>query len=75
MAIGFDVGTYNLICARRSSNGSEIKCIKEVNAFLEMNLENHNRSFFNIMKDKVSLIERDNKGYIFGQAAIDMALT
>lgn len=73
--IGFDVGTYNLICAKRSSNGNEIKCSKEVNAFIELNLEDQNRSFFNIVKDKVPLIERNNKGYIFGQAAIDMALT
>lgn len=75
MAIGFDVGTYNLICARRVPNGNEIKCSREVNAFIELNLEDQNRSFFNVVKDKVPLIERNNKGYIFGQAAIDMALT
>lgn len=75
MAIGFDVGTYNLICARRVPNSNEIKCVKEVNAFVELNLEDQNRSFFNVVKDKVPLIERNNKGYIFGQAAIDMALT
>jgi actin-like ATPase involved in cell morphogenesis len=74
-AIGFDVGTFNLICARRGENGSEVKCSREVNAFIELNLEDQNRSFFNVVKGKVPLIERGDKGYIFGQAAIDMALT
>lgn len=72
--IGFDVGTYNLICARRGENNAEIKCVREVNAFIELNLEDHNRSFFKVIKGKVPLIEKGDKGYIFGQSAIDMAL-
>ncbi len=75
MAIGFDVGTYNLVCGRRSESGNEVKCAREVNAFIELNLEDHNRSFFNVLRGKVPLIEKGEKGYIFGQAAIDMALT
>src|SRR6185503_6810539 len=73
--IGYDCGTYNLICARRNEDGNKIDCVKEVNAFIELNLEDQNRSFFNVVKGKVPLIERGDKGYVFGQAAIDMALT
>jgi actin-like ATPase involved in cell morphogenesis len=75
MSLGFDVGTFNLICARRGKNENEVDCSKEVNAFIELNLEDQNRSFFNVVKGKVPIIEKGDKGYIFGQAAIDMALT
>jgi hypothetical protein len=73
MAIGFDVGTYNLISSRRGEN-SEIKSKKEVNCFLELPLEN--RFMFNMLKNaKVPIIERDKVAYVVGQAAVDMAYT
>jgi hypothetical protein len=39
MALGADIGTYNLVVARRGE-GDEVKYRKEVNAFIEMPLEN-----------------------------------
>lgn len=72
MPIGFDVGTYNLVCARRE--GDEIRYSKQINSFITLPLEN--RAFFNLMRTvKVPLIERENVAYMVGQAAIDMAYT
>jgi len=72
MAIGFDVGTYNLICARRGADKSEVKYRKEVNAFLELLLEN--RHAFNMFKaSNVPLIEMDKIAYIVGEKAVDLA--
>lgn len=73
-SLGFDVGTYNLVCARRNENGTEINYTKEINAYIELDLQNQNKAFFNIVKGRVPIIERGDKGYIFGQAALDMAL-
>jgi actin-like ATPase involved in cell morphogenesis len=71
--IGFDCGTYNLICSKRGENG-EVKSRKEVNAFLEIPLDN--RFTFNMMKKaKVPLIERDNIAYVVGEAAVNLAYT
>jgi hypothetical protein len=72
MAIGFDAGTYNLICSKRNET-NEIKSKKTVNAFIELPLEN--RFMFNMLKDKVKMIERDKVAYVVGQPAIDMAYT
>jgi actin-like ATPase involved in cell morphogenesis len=71
--IGFDAGTYNLICSKRGENG-EVKSRKEVNAFLEIPLEN--KYTFNMMKKaKVPLIERENVAYVIGEAAVNLAYT
>lgn len=71
--LGFDAGTFNLIVSRRGENG-EIKSRKEVNAFLEIPLEN--RFTFNMMKKaKIPLIERDNIAYVVGEAAVNLAYT
>ena len=72
MTIGFDCGTYNLICSKRNET-NEIKSKKTVNAFIELPLEN--RFMFNMLKDKVKMIERDKVAYVVGQPAIDMAYT
>jgi len=73
MAIGFDVGTYNLVCARRGE-GDEIRYNKQINSFITLPLEN--RAFFAMMRAaKAPLIERENVAYMVGQAAIDMAYT
>jgi actin-like ATPase involved in cell morphogenesis len=73
MALGADIGTYNLVVARRGE-GDEVKYRKEVNAFIEMPLEN--RYLFNMMKKAgVPLIERDNVAYVVGEAAVNMAYT
>lgn len=72
MSVGFDVGTFSLICAKR--NKKEIEFNKGINAFIEIPLEN--RFLFNMMKNSgVPLIERDNIGYILGEAAVNMAYT
>lgn len=73
MALGFDVGTYNLVCARRGE-GDEVKYRKEINSFIELPLEN--RYLFNMMKKAgVPLIEKDNVAYVVGEAAVNMAYT
>ena len=47
MAIGFDAGTYHLVSCKKQ--GEEYIYKKEVNAFLEMPLEN--RFVFNMMNN------------------------
>lgn len=73
MGLGFDVGTFNLICSKRGENG-EIKSRKEVNAFLEIPLDN--RFTFNMLKKaKIPLIERETVAYVVGEAAVNFAYT
>lgn len=75
MAIGFDTGTYNLVCCKRDAEGNFVNK-REVNAFLSMPLEN--RFVFNMMKKAgVPLIERKdaNTAYALGEAAVNMAYT
>jgi hypothetical protein len=75
MAIGFDCGTYNLICARRNEGG-DFEYKHEVNAFLEFACEN--KFVFNMMKQAgVPLILREEQdvAYALGEAAIQMAYT
>lgn len=72
MSLGFDAGTYSLICAKR--NKKEIEFNKGLNSFIEIPLEN--RFLFNMMKNSgVPLIERENIGYVLGEAAVNMAYT
>lgn len=75
MAIGFDCGTYNLVTCKRNDAG-DLAYKREVNAFLEMELENE--FVFNMMKKAgVPLIHREDakKAYALGEAAINMAYT
>ena len=73
MPIGFDCGTYNLVCCSRSEDNN-FSYKREVNAFLEIPLEN--RFVFNMMKSAgVPLIERNNVAYALGEAAVNMAYT
>jgi actin-like ATPase involved in cell morphogenesis len=75
MAIGFDCGTYNLVTCKRN-NAGDLVYKREVNAFLEMELENE--FVFNMMKKAgVPLIHREDakKAYALGEAAINMAYT
>ena len=73
MAIGADIGTYNLvICKRDEKNNFAYK--REVNAFIEIPL--HDRFVFNMMKDSgVPLIEwkEANVAYALGEAAVNIA--
>jgi len=74
MAIGFDAGTYHLVSCKKQ--GEEFVYKKEVNAFLEMPLDN--RFVFNMMKNAgVPLIENKeaNIGYALGESAVNMAYT
>ena len=71
--IGFDCGTFNLVCCRRDKDGN-FAHKREVNAFLEMPL--NNRFVFNMMhKSGVPLIERGDVAYALGEAAVEMAYT
>lgn len=75
MPIGFDAGTYNLVCCKRNAEGNFVYK-REVNAFLEMELQND--FVFNMMKKSgVPLILREdaNVAYALGEAAINMAYT
>jgi actin-like ATPase involved in cell morphogenesis len=71
---GFDAGTYHLAVCKRKDGNFTYK--KEVNAFIEMPLDN--RFVFNMMKNAgVPLIEdkESNIGYALGEAAVNMAYT
>lgn len=73
MPIGFDVGTYNLVCCTRDENKNFVNK-REINAFIELPLEN--RFVFDMMKQAgAPLIERDNVAYVIGEAAVNMAYT
>lgn len=75
MAIGFDVGTFNLVCCKRNEK-SDFVYKREVNAFLSMPLDND--FVFNMMKQAgVPLIRREdaNVAYALGEAAVNMAYT
>jgi actin-like ATPase involved in cell morphogenesis len=77
-AIGFDAGTYNMVCAHRKADKegkSKIVFKREVNAFMEMSLD---KFVFNMMKNAgVPLIEdKENKVfYALGESAVEMAYT
>jgi actin-like ATPase involved in cell morphogenesis len=74
-ARGFDCGTYNLVCCKRTAE-NEFSYKREVNAFLQMPLEN--RFVFNMMKNAgVPLIEQPeaNLAYALGESAVNMAYT
>lgn len=81
--VGFDMGTYNLVCCKRNKDG-DFEYKREVNAFIEISLKD--RMVFNMMKNAVDevtkepivpLIERKEAGvaYALGEAAIRMAYT
>ena len=73
MALGFDVGTYNLVCCQRDDNGNFVNH-REINAFIELPLEN--RYVFDMMKQAgAPIIERDDVAYVVGEAAVNMAYT
>ena len=75
MAIGFDCGTYNLICCKRDDD-QDFEYKSEVNAFLEFPMDND--FVFNMMKKAgVPLIHREdaNVAYALGDAAVKMAYT
>ena len=73
MAFGVDIGTYTLVCCKRNQD-SDFVYKKEINAFLEMPLEN--KFVFNMMKNAgVPLIEREKVAYALGEAAVNMAYT
>lgn len=74
MAIGADVGTYNLIVAKRGAekDKNEIKYRKEVNAFLEVPLDDP--FTFNMLKKAgVPVMERGATGYAVGEQALKIA--
>ncbi len=73
--IGFDVGTFNLVVCRRNEE-QNFEFNREVNAFIEIPLEND--FVFNMMnKAGVPLIKHEdaNVAYALGEAAVNMAYT
>jgi len=72
-AIGFDCGTYNLVCCKRDNEGN-FAHKREVNAFIEFPLEND--FVFKMMKKSgVPLIQKQNVAYALGEASINIAST
>jgi hypothetical protein len=68
---GIDIGTYNIIVSRRGEN-EQVKTKREINCFLDINLEN--RFTLNLLKEnKVKIIEYENIAYIVGKNALDIA--
>lgn len=82
MGIGYDCGTYNIICCQRDANG-EFVYKREVNAFVEISTEDP--MVFNMMKNLkdangnpvVPLMEfpKQKLAYALGEAAVRMAYT
>lgn len=73
MAIGYDVGTYNLVSCKRNDE-KNLVYKREVNAFIQIPLDND--FVFNMMKKSgVPLILREdqNVAYALGEAAVNMA--
>jgi hypothetical protein len=69
--IGLDVGTYTLVCAKRTA-GNEIEYTKDINAFVELPLEN--RYMFNMLKKSgVPLIEKEKVAFAIGEASLNLA--
>ena len=77
LSIGADVGTYNLVVARRRGGADDEKKNdvvhkREINAFLSIPLSDD--YVFNMLKEsKVPLIERKDVAYALGEAAVKMA--
>lgn len=73
MPIGFDCGTYNLVCCTRDEKGNFLYK-REVNAFMELSLED--KFVFNMMKKAgVPVIEKNNLAFILGESAVNMTYT
>ena len=74
MGLGYDAGTYNLLCAKKNDKG-KIEIVREVNAFIEIPLED--RFTFNMMKKHgdVPLIEGEKKAWACGEKAMSIART
>jgi hypothetical protein len=71
--IGFDAGTFTLICSRRDADGN-IKKKEGINAFIEIPLDN--RYMFNLLKKaNVAVIEWNDVAHVFGEDAVNMAYT
>ena len=75
MAIGFDCGTYNLICARRNEE-QDFEYRRQVNAFIEFSCEDD--ITLNMMRGiGVPLVKREDvqRAYALGEDAVRMAYT
>jgi hypothetical protein len=71
--LGLDIGTYNIVCCSKDKNNNYVYD-REVNAFLEISLED--RLVLQMMKSvDVPVIERAKKAYALGEKAVRMAYT
>lgn len=71
--LGCDIGTYNIVCCSKDNNNNYVYD-REVNAFLEISLED--RLVLQMMKSvDVPVIERAKKAYALGEKAVRMAYT
>lgn len=72
MGLGFDAGTYNLVKAARGED-DKVEIVRQVNAFIEIGLEDP--FTFKMLKNiaKVPLVERNNKAYAMGEEAVSIA--
>jgi len=72
MPIGLDIGTYNIVQARRE--GKDVAFKREVNAFLDLPLDNE--YMLNMLKSTgAPVVERGGSAYILGKAAVELAFT
>jgi len=71
--IGCDIGTYNIVCCTKDKDNKYVYD-REVNAFLEISLED--RLVLQMMKSvDVPVVERAKKAYALGEKAVRMAYT
>lgn len=69
MSIGFDIGSHNVVCARRGE-GTKIRYKSQINSFVALPL--YGKEYSTALSSKEPLIERDNTAYLIGQSAIDL---
>ena len=66
---GLDVGTSNLVCAREETGGAAVTAIR--NAFLDVQADPFTRNMLSRLK--VQCIQRDDRLYIVGDTAFELA--
>lgn len=72
-AIGLDIGTYMIQCARRDAN-NEIEYREEINGFLQVSLDTQTQMMVQMIKDaKAPMLQRGNEIYVLGQRALKIA--
>lgn len=69
MGKGLDIGTVNLVAAKE--DGDDITFTKERNAFIDVQVDNYSKNM--LTKLNVPYVVFDNKNYVVGEAAFELA--